>query len=363
MKELMIFNFSLQSITSLRHCEEKRHGNLNIMKNTFLISLVLLTFSLLSQSKSDLIGKWKSYESDSSSFHYLELNKNGSGFKGMGKTINGKDSIYTGDKSFFEIKKWKLLGQSVLITFKEKKFLPVTFEYKLEDSVNRSFKLSGVHYGFGVYPSRLNMQDFEKTIEFKEASTFKNMIGQKTDKCVNQYDLFDFLSLNDSIKYAKYIGFNDLIPHLLGCTQDFQFIKSYNDSAYIINVPDNFNYWSIGYGNHNFYYKFSDTRDTSSETSIVIYYDFEDKKKTHFLKQIEEGKKEKKVVIENKEEIYLFKNWQKKYSGKIFYDNHLSISYFTKDKSKEVLLQRCIASFFYLEVISQNEIKILDKKQ
>ncbi|WP_299683324.1 hypothetical protein [uncultured Dokdonia sp.] len=326
-----------------------------MMKNIFTILIIQLFFvtPIIAQNKSiqkkntEYVGEWKSYLSDKTTFQYLKLNIDGTGIKAIGKTINGKDTILSKDYSFLKITNWQIKKKRLVIqTEHNLKYKPNNV-YEIKFANKDSITLLGDHFRLGIYPSRLNKDVFNRIVNYTNSKILKGDYGVKTQTCLQEIKLFEFKKIDDNFISAKYIGFDDIIPHIVGCTQDYEFVSNYIDPAYELKLPKGFDSWSLGLGNNNLIISFTDKSDTTSETSISINYDFKDENKKHYFKQIEKGKEiENKIIFANKE-LYQFINWQKKISGKIFYDNHIYISYYTFDKSKEQILKECISSFKY----------------
>lgn len=310
---------------------------------------LILSIAVFGQSKADFyVGEWKSYQTDNSTFDYLKLNKDGTGIKAIGKTINGQDTILKDHHSFMQITKWKVKKKELTFELKHGLMYEPNGTYIIEKTNDKTLNLLGDHFELGIYPSPLNKETFRRSLTFTNSKFIdKENYGVKTDTCLFEIQIITFEELDSTFQTAIYKGFDDLIPHLMGCTQEYKFVKNYHDPPYQINLPMDFNSWSYGYGDDNFYISLENREDSLTETSIVIYYDFTDRSKNHYFSQIESGKEEKNLISFNGKDLYLFTNWQKKYSGKIFYDNHIYIGYYTQDKSKEETLRECIASFKY----------------
>jgi len=308
----------------------------------------MIVVSVFGQKKTDFfVGEWKSYLSDNSTFEYLKLDKDGTGIKAIGKTINGKDTILSNHHSFLQITSWKLKKNELTLETKHELMYEPIFTYKLESKNSKSITILGDHFKLGIYPSFLNKDLFRSSVTFTNTKYIEGTYGLNTDTCLFELRIIDFKQLDSTFQIASYKGFDDLIPHLIGCTQEYKFINKYYDPPYELMLPADFNSWSFGCGDDNFYISLKNRNDSITESSIVIYYDFVDKNKNHYFSQIDNGKEIKNMVLYENKELYLFKNWQKKISGKIFYDNHMFVAFYTHDKSKEEVLKKCIASFRY----------------
>ena len=318
------------------------------MKNILTILIIQLLFatSLVAQNKK-YVGEWKSYLSDKTTFQYLKLNSDKTGIKAIGKTINGKDTILSENHSFLKITNWKIKKKKLVVQIEHNLNYNPNNVYEIKSTNKDSLVLLGDHFELGIYPSRLNKNSFNKIVNYVDTKSIKGDFGLKTKTCLGEMELFQFEKIDDDFISAKYIGFNDIIPHLTGCTQDYEFVSSYIDPAYELRLPKGFDFWHLGWGNNSLTISFIDKTDKTSETSISINYDFKDEDKKHYFRQIEKGKEiENKIIFADKE-LYQFINWQKKTSGKIFYDNNIYVSYYTFDKNKEQILKECISSFKY----------------
>lgn len=314
-----------------------------------IILYLIVSISVFGQKNDDFyVGEWKSYLSDNSTFEYLKLSKDGTGIKAIGKTINGKDTILSDNHSYLIITNWKQKKKELTFELNHKLMYEPNCTYIIEKKNDKSITLLGDHFELGIYPSPLNKENFKRSVTFTNSKYLElENYGVKTDTCLFEMRIIDFKELDSNLQIANYRGFDDLIPHLLGCTQEYKFVSKFKDPAYEILLPADFNSWSFGYGDDDFYISFRNKNDSLTETSIVIYYDFVDKNKKYYFSQIDKGKEvENKILIEGKD-LYLFENWQKKSSGKIFYDNHMYVAYYTHDKTKEEVLRKCISSFRY----------------
>lgn len=314
-----------------------------------IILHLIISISVFGQKNTDFyVGEWKSYLSDNSSFEYLKLNKDGTGIKAIGKTINGKDTILNDNHSYLEITNWKVKKKELTIELSHKLMYEPNGVYIIESKNDKSVTLLGDHFETGVYPSPLNKETFRRSVTFTNSKFIDiENYGGKTDTCLFEMQIIEFNEVDSTFQTLSYKGFDDLIPHLLGCTQEYKFVSKFNDPPYELLLPADFNSWSFGYGDDDFYISFGNENDSITETSIVIYYDFVDSNKNQYFSQIDKGKEVKNMIPFESKELYLFKNWQKKSSGKIFYDKHMYVGYYTHDKTKEDVLRKCIASFIY----------------
>lgn len=327
------------------------------MQRTLILILLQLLFVAIAiaQHKPDFfVGEWKSYMSDSTTFEYLRLDADGNGIKGVGKTINGKDTILANNFAFMQITDWEVINDQLIIESKHGFMFDTSGIYIIQNKsmYEKGFTLFGDHLQLGIYPSRQNFSKdtFKRPIRYVDSEAIRGDFGVRTAKCIVEMEIFTFEEMDSFFRKFHYIGFDDLIPHLVGCTREFNFVHKYPDPAYEILLPKDFDTWSFGYGNENFYISFRSRNDTITETSIDIYYDFIDSDKNYYFSKIEKGEEEKNLTSFQGKDLYLFKNWQKKFSGEIFYDNHICLAYYTRDKSKEEMLKQCIASFKYKNI-------------
>lgn len=321
------------------------------MKKLLFVFLSVLTAStLFAQDDGLLEGEWKCYLSDSTTFEYLKLNQDGSGIKAIGKTINGQDTILSDEKAYFQITNWKREKNTLIIETEHslKYFSPDT-HYYIQDETESEITLFGDHLELGIYPSHLNKELFRRTVTYTKTKFIEGSFGVKTDSCIFGLDLFDFEQIDSSFHKANYVGFSDLIPHLVGCTFAVNFVKDYADPAYELTLPIDFDSWSLSYRTEGFCISFKDKSDTVSGTSISIFYDFTDSQKDYYFSEVAKGNKVESVIQFSDLDLHLYQSYNKKHAGKTFYDNHIFVYYFTEDKSKEQFLQGCITSFKYKE--------------
>ncbi len=319
------------------------------MRILFIVVLQMLISTITyAQKKADyFIGEWKSYLDDDSTFEYLRLNEDGSGIKTFGKTINGQDTILSNHLISLQITDWKSNRKKIEFKFQYGLIYPPNEVFSIGDKTDSTLTLFGDHFELGTYPSKFNINAFRKSVKYTKTEYLEDRIGIRKDTCLFEINIIEFQPIDSLIQKAEYIGFDDLIPHLTGCTQEVKFIDKYYDQPYELLLPAEFDSWYFGYGEENFSIGFKSRADTQNETCVIIYYDFADRDKNHFLSQIESGDQIANIVTHENNKMYLYDNWQKKSSGQIFYSNHISVAYYTLDKSKEVILQKCISSLRY----------------
>jgi len=312
-----------------------------------LYILFLFTFNLLigQDRNKNFIQEWKSYLADNSTFEYLKLNSDGTGFKGFGKTIKSKDTIFINHFSSLKITNWNTKNGVLNIYSEHSLTYNPSIKYQIINNNEAELKITGDHLKLNIYPSNLNKTTFNRTVNYKNAKHLLGEQGVKKSPCIYKSKIFTFKHVDSLYIKASYKGFKDLIPHIVSCHPDYEYSKSYKDLPYQLKLPNNLNKWSFGFGNRLFNISLDSYDET--ETSIVIYYDFKNENKEFFFSQIEKGKEEKKTINLNNKEIFLFKNWQNKFSGKVFYSNNIYVAYYTKDKRLEELLRNCITSFEY----------------
>jgi hypothetical protein len=312
------------------------------------VYLLLLGRAMTVQAQTDrdlLVGEWKSYLPDSITFEYLQLNKDGSGLKCYGKTYNGEDSLFRKHVSTHPIADWRIEKNKLIIASNLER-IGLSGEYEVKISGD-SITLTGGNVLLGNMPSILNKELHTRSVTYQRASKFGKEYGVKTARCVMQQRLFTFQPIDKKLQLAKYIGFGDLIPHLEGCRTEFSFAKSFADPAYSIKIPASVKGWSFGYGNLNYYVRFDTPSGDKPEMTIVIYYDFRDEMKDHYLLRLKTGKEKGEMVTVNGRQIYKGINWEEKFEGKIFLENRIVIAYYTGDDKMQKMLQDCITSFKY----------------
>jgi hypothetical protein len=282
---------------------------------------------------------------DDISFEYLNLKKDGTGFKGCGQTIKNEDTLFEDDHTALKITNWYTSGDTLFLFFDHQLiFDPLNiFLYKKEGKYK--FEVIGEHFKYEIYPSHLNRAEFKRSVTYEDAAVL-DKYGLEPTRCIIKQKVFTINKMDKNYSLVEYKGFENIINSIVSCKGAFSFPYTYEDPPYELKVLTELTDRSTGMGVDLFDYCFM-KMDDSMETSIVIYYDFKDRNKNHFFEEVNSGKEKTKLVKVNGKNVYLFKNWQKKYSGKVFYKNHLFVAYYTKDKSLEKKLRKCIASFKY----------------
>jgi hypothetical protein len=319
------------------------------MKQSLLFLFTLIVLQATAQIKQEsLVGDWKLYLKDKTSFEFLRLNADGTGLKCFGQTINGKDTLFLNHITTLLITKWKAGKGKLIIESKNNLSFKINPEYKFTLLDSDKMKLEGENLIFYLYPSVLNKKEFQRSVIYERANKIPKGYGVNTLTCITlERSLFLFRPIDTTMQFADYKGFDDLIPHIVSCNDGFEYVQKYRDPPYSLMIPASINKWSFGFGNKMFYISFdSDDRDTS-ETSIVIYYDFDNEMKDYYFSQIGKGAEKKDIVRVNDMDIYKTINWQGKYEGKIFLKNFIVVAYYTKNKKLRETLQKSITSFKY----------------
>ena len=317
-------------------------------KLLLLLSLFFFTFQTIAQAnKLKLAGDWKFYLKDKTSFEFLRLNSDGTGIKCFGKSINGKDTLFINHVTTLLITNWILSKKKIIIESKNTVSFKVNPEYQFDLPDDDKLELTGEHLIFYLYPSILNRKEFQRSVTYQRADKIPKGYGVASATCIvrDRY-LFSFMPIDSLFQLAEYKGFDDLIPYVVACNNGYEYIQKYHDPPYSLLIPRSIPGWSFGFGNKNFYIRF-DLEDDKSETSIVIYYDFDDEMKDFYFTELKNGKETSNIVKQNNLDIYKTTNWEGKYEGKVFISNSIIIAYYTKDEKLEEGLQKSITSFKY----------------
>jgi hypothetical protein len=295
-----------------------------------------------------LIGDWKFYLKDNTSFELLQLNADGTGLKCFGQTINHKDTLFLDHFTTLQITEWHIINGSLIINSRNKVSFKINPGYKLSFPENGKIELTGEHLIYYLYPSALNRKEFQRTVIYQRSDKIPAGYGIASANCVSDYrDLFSLKKIDKTTQLAVYKGFDDLVPHIVSCGNGFEYAQKLHDPSYSLIIPATIHKWSFGFGNKDFYISFDSEPGNKSEASIVIYYDFDNEMKDYYFSQIEKGKEQKQIVKCNNIDVYKTLNWQGKYEGKIFLDKSIVVAYYTRDKNLEEKLQQCITSFKY----------------
>lgn len=184
---------------------------------------------------------------------------------------------------------------------------------------------------------------FSNTLLYAQEKTFN------IDSCIVSLNTISISNKSNGVIKITKKRVVDIITAIKNCKSDYSFPSFYEDRKFELFAPNFIKKVSYGYGDNNFYYSFNDSNNNDSLTcSIVVYYDFDGSYKKFFLGDAE--MKKQKVVIKTfgKRTMYLFKNWQEFYCGKLFLDKNTFIFYATSNKKLEGLLQKSILTFKWL---------------
>jgi hypothetical protein len=183
---------------------------------------------------------------------------------------------------------------------------------------------------------------------YQKADKIPKDYGVNTTNCiVKDRHLFLLTQIDSATQLAVYKGFDDLIPSIVSCNNGYEYTQKYHDPPYSLKIPSSIHKWTFGFGNKKFYISFDSEDSDTSETSVVIYYDFDNEMKEYYFSQIEKGKEKKQIIKENDIDIYNTINWQGKFEGKVFLDNSIVLAYYTRNEKLQEKLQKCITSFKY----------------
>lgn len=306
--------------------------------------------SVAQTTNTPFIGAWKCYLADSATFEFLNLNADGSGIKGFGKTIEGRDKIFMDNVSLLTITHWFVKGDTIIMLSESKAHFQANPQYRYVWKEGGYLELDGEHILLGIYPSYLTKDQFQRTVVYQKADLISHHEGTSAGKCiVDDLTLFKFSTLDSTWQMAEYKGHEDLIPDIVSCGAQYQYINHYNDVPFSLMIPRSVQDWSFGYGDMSFYISLNSIEKDDPVTSIVIHYDFNNELRGFYFSQMHEGKRERDSVLLKGKCIYKTKNWQGKYEGDLFLDHSLIVSYYTKDEKQQEMLQNCIASFKYKE--------------
>ena len=316
-----------------------------------LLIFIFLFFTLKATAQADkdkLAGDWKFYLKDKTSFEFLRLNSDGTGIKCFGQTINGRDTLFLDHITALLITNWGIDKSKLFIESKNNLSFKINPEYKFSRPDNDQLELKGEHLVFYLYPSFLNRKEFQRSVTYQRADKIPKDYGVNTATCIarDRY-LFSFKPIDSSIQLAEYKGFDDLIPYIVSCNHGYEYVQKYHDPPYSLVIPASIHKRSFGFGNKQFYISFNSDDSDKSETSIVIYYDFDNEMKDYYFSQIQKGKEKKDIIKQNNLDVYKTINWQGKYEGKVFLENSIVVAYYTRDPNLQDKLQKCITSFRY----------------
>jgi pimeloyl-ACP methyl ester carboxylesterase len=140
------------------------------------------------------------------------------------------------------------------------------------------------------------------------------------------------------IKFVK-AKVDSLTTILHRCSERYAFPAGYKDHAFEITVPANFSHLSWEYGDNHLGLCFN---DSGYKAAIVVHYDFDGSIRAGKDKD-EEGK-----TVCNGRDIFLFRNWDDKFAGKVYLDHHIVVAYYIPDRRSEKMMQKSITSFRFI---------------
>jgi hypothetical protein len=123
------------------------------------------------------------------------------------------------------------------------------------------------------------------------------------------------------------------------CSERYAFPAGYKDHAFEITVPANFSHLSWEYGDNHLGLCFN---DSGYKAAVVVNYDFDGSIRGGKDKD-EEGK-----TVCNGKDIFLFRNRDDRFAGKVYLDHHIVVAYYIPDRSSEKMMQKAITSFRFI---------------
>src|SRR4030095_7369907 len=156
------------------------------MRRPYLIFLFLfLEVQASAQIEKDqLIGDWKCYSKDKTSFEFLRLSPDGTGLKCFGQTIGGKDSLFLNHVTTLLITNWRSEKGTLVLDSKNTVSFKLNPEYKVELDNQNNLRLQGEHLIFYLYPSYLNRSEFQRTVTYQKAAKIPGDHGVNAASCI-----------------------------------------------------------------------------------------------------------------------------------------------------------------------------------
>jgi hypothetical protein len=165
------------------------------------------------------------------------------------------------------------------------------------------------------------------------------------------------IETNDNCVISKFIHFRGLdsshlriqkvpIPDLLArisCHNSYHYPARFTDQEFELTVPRYLNRTSFQFGDNEFGIRFDDT--SYLKGTIVIEYDFDGHYKPFFLQHINDPEREATKKLIDGRQLWIFRNWDDQYAGRIFLSDNVYISYYTKAVSLLPELQKALVSF------------------
>lgn len=295
-----------------------------------LILLFISSYTFLMAQKRNpfYARKWKSYNPDYIFFDYLKLNKDGTGIKAIGMTINEKDKIKTEDESYLVIKDWVTKKDTLILRYQNHS-TPDSFIIKKNSKIQ--FEAFGLH---SIYPTLSISKKRENKI-YEDYNVLESYYLPR--RCFESGNPFKIKKCNKNLNKLVYSGFDNLIQQISPCF-DFRYVLTIYDPKYTLIIPKKLNVISFGATSSSFSYTFSHEND-SINTQIIIHYIFDE-----IYSEDNYNIPELDYIQFNNKKIYLSKNWKGLDTGTVFYTKNLQVIYYTENHNQETQLKKCITS-------------------
>ena len=179
---------------------------------------------------------------------------------------------------------------------------------------------------------------------YSQDTALRTYGGKRIDSstCIFHIRVAQIISIDSLHSKIKKPKIERLINYLSSCDSKYVFDSTFQDKKFELVIPKYFFKVTYELGNQHFAIVLW---DSTSERTIDFTYDLDDSYKNYFLKNDKAGFKKSGTVKLNGQTIYRFTNYDDRYAGTIFVNNHLEISYFTKSKVYERELQEIISKF------------------
>jgi len=317
------------------------------MKKIHLILLLaIITPHLYAQVKDPFfLQEWTNYGKDSVEFEYLKLDEVGSGIKSSGKNIKGVETLL---EEPIILKDWYLRADTLFLIPIQKAPNPLQIKLLVANKAQDRFE---VLEEIIVFKSR-GALDVEKKSTAKKTfiqrkGSFTSDQGRGIKECISDFNLFKPEPKDALHQLMRYRGFADLLPYVRNCNPHLEFNGYYSDPGYELIIPNTLDKFGVGLAPALVEYHFSSKEYTLEGSSIILVYDFQDKRKSSFFKRMEEEEEyARKINFEGKD-LYVFEPLPNLFCGRIYYDDHIYLQYNTGDPQSEKQLRACIASFKY----------------
>ncbi len=176
------------------------------------------------------------------------------------------------------------------------------------------------------------------------------VLGQNKDSCLRKLNIFSYKQLDSTTQLVEKRAVTKLSEKMNNCLSSGDHIKfdpSYRDSAFEVITPVFLKKSSFSFGET---FMIMSLLDSSigfdyPNAAIWVYYDFSGIWEKIFQSQYTQG--QIKTIIKDVEgrKLYLYKDLEGRYAGRINLGNNRIIMFTTRDRQHEKVLEEALLTF------------------